>query len=63
MSIEQIIARLEVIRADAASRAEPTRSGYIDPSAEDLAREDGRRNAFAEIAESLRLLLAEAQQP
>jgi hypothetical protein len=58
---EELLAHIEAIRADYAERAEPRRSGYIDPSEADLAREDGKRDAFGEIASELASLLASAR--
>ncbi len=58
MTMEDLLAQIEALRAEYAERAKPARSGFIDPTEADLAKEDGERQAFEEVAEDLKRLLA-----
>jgi hypothetical protein len=61
MGQEELLQRIAMLRDDYAERGEPSRSGYIDPSEADLARDDGARDAFREAAASLASLIAEVR--
>lgn len=61
LTLTELTDRIESLRADYASRAEPGRSGYINPSSEDLAAEEGARRAFGDAEDDLAALLREVQ--
>lgn len=58
MNVKELLSRIEEIRADCADRAAPGYSGFIDPSEADLAREEGQRDAYRDIASLLASLLS-----
>ena len=61
MVIERLLAELEAYRSEYADRGKHDRSGYIDPTDSDLAREEGARQACEETADTFAHLLREFQ--
>ena len=60
MDMQDLLAELAAMQADYAERSKPARSGYVDPTNEDLAKEEGQRLTFEAVANDLRSLLARA---
>ncbi len=61
LSREDIIQQISNLEADWRERSQPRRSGYINPTGEDLAQEDGMRQAFAEAADYLQDIIRQAK--
>lgn len=57
MTLDEIIAHLEGIRADHALSSEAGGSGFVDPSSEELAMEQRARDIHADVARELSVFI------
>jgi hypothetical protein len=60
LSRDELLKEISALLSDYEDRGKPSRSGYINPTDENLAQEDGERQAFAEVADSLKVILERA---